>query len=63
MAITLVEQGYESTEEQHNYKTGTGMTYRGRGQPMDIGKSNNNFKDEKPKYFNCNKYRHMAKEC
>ena len=30
---------------------------------MDIGKSNNNFKDGKPKYFNCNKYRHMAKEC
>jgi len=30
---------------------------------MDIGKSNNNFKDGKPKYFNCNKYRHIAKEC
>ena len=30
---------------------------------MDIGKSNNNFKDGKPKCFNCNKYGHMAKEC
>ena len=30
---------------------------------MDIGKTNNNFKDGKPKYFNYNKYRHMAKEC
>ena len=30
---------------------------------MDIGKSNDNFKDGKPKYFNCNKYGHMAKEC
>jgi len=30
---------------------------------MDIGKSNNNFKDRKPKCFNCNKYGHMAKEC
>jgi len=30
---------------------------------MDIGKSNNNFKDRKSKCFNCNKYRHMAKEC
>ena len=30
---------------------------------MDIGKSNENFKDEKPKCFNCNKYGHMAKEC
>jgi len=29
---------------------------------MDIGKSNDNFRDEKPKCFNCNKYRHMAKE-
>ena len=30
---------------------------------MDIRKSNNNFKDGKPKCFNCNKYGHMAKEC
>jgi len=37
--------------------------YGGQGQPMDIGKSNKNFKDGKLKYFNCNKYRHMAKEC
>ena len=63
MAIISVGQGYESTEERHNYKTGTGTTYSGRGQPMDIGKSNDNFKDGKPKCFNCNKYRHMAKEC
>jgi len=31
VAITSVEQGYESTEGQHNYKTSTGTTYRGRG--------------------------------
>ena len=62
VAITSVGQGYESTEEQHDYKTSTGTTYGGRGQPMDIGKSNDNFKDRKPKCFNCNKYRHMAKE-
>jgi len=30
---------------------------------MDIGKSNENFKDRKLKCFNYNKYRHMAKEC
>ena len=30
---------------------------------MDIRKSNDNFKDGKPKCFNCNKYRHMTKEC
>ena len=29
---------------------------------MDIGRFNNNFKDGKPKCFNCNKYGHMAKE-
>ena len=63
VAITSVGQRYESTEGQNDYKTSTGMTYGGRGQPMDIGKSNNNFKDGKPKCFNCNKYGHMAKEC
>ena len=30
---------------------------------MNIGKFNNNFKDRKPKCFNCNKYGHMAKKC
>ena len=34
-----------------------------KGQPMDIEKSNDNFKDKKPKYFNYNKYGHMVKEC
>ena len=63
VAITSVEQEYESIEGQQNYKTATGTTYGGRGQPMDIGKSNDNFKDGKPKCFNCNKYGHMTKEC
>ena len=62
VVITSVRQGYESTEGQHDYKTSTRTTYRGRGQPIDIGKSNENFKDGKPKCFNCNKYSHMAKE-
>ena len=38
------------------------MLYRGQGQPMDVGKNNNNFKDRKPKYFNWNKYSHIAKK-
>ena len=63
VAITSVGQGYKSTGGYHNYKISTGTTYRGWGQPMDIGKSNDNFKDRKPKYFNCNKYRYVAKEC
>jgi len=63
VAIMSVEQGYESMEGQHNYKTSTGTTYSGRGQPMDIGRTNNNFKDGKPKCFNCNKYGHIARDC
>jgi len=63
VTIMLVGQGYKSTEGRHDYKTSTGIIYGGRGQLMDIGKSNDNFKDGKPKCFNCNKYGHMAKEC
>ena len=62
VAIISVEQGYESTERQHDYKTSTGVTYRGQRQPIDIRKSNNNFRDGKLKYFNYNKYGHMVKE-
>ena len=61
--IEIFKQGYKSTERCHNYKTSTGTTYGGRGQPMDIGRSNDNFKDRKLKCFNCNKYGHMAKDC
>ena len=63
VAITSVGQGYEFMEGRQDYKTSTGTTFGGRGQPMDIGKSNENFKNKKPKCFNCNKYEHMAKEC
>ena len=63
VAIMSVGQGYKSTEGCHDYKMSTGTTYGGRGQPMDIGRSNNNFKDRKPKCFNCNKYGHMARDC
>ena len=31
---------------------------------MNIGKSKDNFdKDKKPRFFNCNIYGHMAKDC
>ena len=30
---------------------------------MEIGKSNENFKDRKPKCFNCKIYRHVVKDC
>jgi len=63
VAIMSVGQGYESTERHHDYKTSTETTYGGREQPMDIGRSNDNFKDRKLKYFNCNKYKHILKDC
>ena len=63
VVIMSVGQGYELTEGCHDYKTSTENTYGGRGQPMDIGRSNNNFKDRKPKCFNCNKYGHIVKDC
>ena len=62
VAITSVGQEYKSTEERNNYKTSIGIIYGGQGQPIDIRKFNENFKDGKPKYFNCNKYGYMAKE-
>ena len=63
VAITLVGQGYESTKEIHDYKIGIKIIYGGQGLPMDIGKSKENFKDGKLKYFNCNLYGYMAKDC
>ena len=50
-------------ESQHDYKTNIGITFGGRVAPMDIGKSRNNFdENRKPRCFNCNLYRHLAKE-
>ena len=63
VAITLVGQGYESTEKWQDYKIGTGTTYKGQEQPMDIRKNSNNFKDGKPRCFNCNKYGYIVKKC
>ena len=62
VAIISVGQEYEFTEGWQDYKTSTETTYGGQGQPMDIRNSNNNFKDRKPKCFNCNKYEYMVKE-
>ena len=51
-------------EEWQDYRTETGTTYRRRDIPMDIGKARDNFsKDKKPKCFNCNIYRYIAKDC
>jgi len=38
--------------------------YKGQEMSMNIGKTKNNYdKERRLKYFNCNKYGHMAKEC
>jgi len=64
MAIISVGQGYKSTESQQDYRIETEMTYGGRKISINIEKAKDNFdKDERLKYFNCNTYRHMAKEC
>jgi len=63
VAITSVGQGYKSTKERHDYKTGIETTYGGQELPMDIGKSKENFKDRKPKCFNCNLYKYIAIFC
>ena len=63
VVITSVGQGYKSTKGHHDYKISTRVTYSRQGQPIDIGRSNENFKDEKLKCFNYNKYEHMAKKC
>ena len=63
VVITSVRQRYESIERWHDYKIETGTMYRGQGLPMTIGKSKENFKDGKPRCFNCDVYGHMAKDC
>ena len=64
MAITSVGQEYKSIKERQDYSMGIGMIFRGRGISMDIRKTKDNFdKDKKPKCFNYNIYRHMAKYC
>ena len=63
VAITSVRQGYKSIEGWHNYKIGIRTTYGGQELPMDIRKSKEKFKDRKPRYFNCDIYRHMVKDC
>ena len=50
-------------ESQHDYKTGTGITFGGRGAPMNIGKSRNNFDENgKLRCFNYNLYGHITRE-
>jgi len=64
VAIISVEQGYESMESQHDYKTETRTTFGGQGAFINIGKAQDSFdENRRPRYFNCNAYRYMAREC
>jgi len=64
MVITSVGQGYKFIENIYDYRTKIEVTYRGRGASMYIEKFKDNFdKEKKPRCFNCNIYRHMAKYC
>ena len=63
VTITSVGQKYKCIEGWHDYKTEIGTTYRGRELSMDIGKSKENFKNGKPRYFNHDLYGYMAKDC
>jgi len=64
VAIISVRQGYESTENQNDYKTSTRTTFEGQGVPMDIGKARDSFdENRRPRCFNCNAYGYMVREC
>jgi len=57
VAIISVEQEYEFTEERQDYRTETGINYRGREVSIDVKKAKDNYnKDRKSRYFNYNIY-------
>jgi len=45
------------------YETKTETIYGGWELSIEIGKSNENFKDGKSKFFNCEIYGHIARDC
>jgi len=64
MAITSVRQGYKSIEGKQDYSIRSEIIYGRREGSMNIGKFKDNYnKDEKPRYFNYNVYRYIAKDC
>jgi len=45
VAITVVKQGYEWTNIHYNYKIGSGITNRGMGKPIEIGRQRNSIEE------------------
>jgi len=63
VVITAVGQGYKWTNICYDYRTGSGITYRGMGRPIEIEQQQNNGPGRKIKCYNCNKFGHMVKDC
>ena len=63
MAIISVRQEYKSIEGCQNYQTVIGTIYGEQDLPMEIRKSNRNFKYRKLKCFNCEIHEHIARDC
>jgi len=64
VVIISVRQEYKSIEGRQNYRTELGIIYGEREASMNIGKFKDNYdKNKKPRYFNYNIYKHMAKNC
>ena len=61
MVIISVRQGYESTEGRQDYRTELGIIFGERRVFMNIRKYKD--KDGKPRCFNYNIYRYIAKDC
>jgi len=62
VAITVVGQEYEWTNICYNYRTGSGITYRGMGKPIEIEQQQNNRQGHKVKCYDCNRFGHIAKD-
>ncbi|KXN84186.1 Gag-Pol polyprotein, partial [Leucoagaricus sp. SymC.cos] len=63
-AISSIGKGYEFTEMKHHHVTRSGITYGGRGQPMEIGRMAPQYSERKDsRCFNCGKEGHLAKNC
>jgi hypothetical protein len=63
-AIQSVRKGQESTQMRQDLLTPTGVTYRGSGQPMEIGRKKFVWsKDGTPQCYRCDQYGHIGKEC
>ena len=61
VVIISVRQGYESTEGRQDYRTELGIIFGERRVFMNIRKYKD--KDGKPRCFNYNIYRYIAKDC